>query len=128
MLAMDQALISKHLICSIRIPDNKTAATVWNSEINPDGSFDEICGSVYVPDSDFPGELAVSFGSGSPPLNANYLVIGYDYKNYASIYYCAFGIELAWVNTRSQAPTEDVASLKDTTIMKFRLNFAQSSR
>jgi hypothetical protein len=117
---------------NITIPENKTAATVWNTGINPDGSFDEICGSASVPDPNFPGELAVGFGSRPPPPIANYLVIGYDYDNYASIYNCAFGIELAWVLTRSQAPSEDVASLKNKTIsltiLKSELNFAKSSR
>jgi lipocalin len=109
------AHLSLHNIWNIQLPDNKTAVTVWNTGIDPNGTFSEICGSGTVPDPNFPGELAINFGSG--PVPANYLVIGYDYDNYASVYYCAFGRELAWVLTRSQAPTEDVASLKNNAFL-----------
>jgi hypothetical protein len=41
---------------------------------------------------------------------ANYLLIGTDYTQYASVYSCSAGIQLAFILTRSQTPSLQIVS------------------
>jgi lipocalin len=40
----------------------------------------------------------------------NYLLIGVDYDNYASVYSCSGGITFAWILTRSTKPSSKTVS------------------
>eukprot|EP00095_Tigriopus_kingsejongensis_P008704 maker-scaffold894_size84319-snap-gene-0.10 protein:Tk08704 transcript:maker-scaffold894_size84319-snap-gene-0.10-mRNA-1 annotation:"PREDICTED: uncharacterized protein LOC103307970" len=74
----------------------------------PDGSFGEICGFAYSPDSENPGDLIVEFPQ-SP--KGDYWILGTDYENWASVYACEdiIGIkfEYGWVLTRDPNPAQE---------------------
>jgi lipocalin len=57
-------------MCNIMLPhcftDNRTAVTVWNRGVDPDGEYTEICGKAGpASDAQMPGDLKVSFPTGN---------------------------------------------------------------
>ena len=58
---------------SILLEAGDDPLTVYNTATKADGSFDEIAGTAYVPDPNFPGELLVKFPGGNK-LNLSILL------------------------------------------------------
>ena len=96
--------------------------SVYNSGINPDGSFGDTCGWAQPVTPETPtGELKVYFST--IPEGSAYWVLETDYERYASGYACTnhtldnlgedtkyVRMNSAWILTRERNPTQELVS------------------
>merc|ERR1711937_237 len=78
--------------------------SVHNVATKQNGQLDEIDGSAYVPDPNYPAELKVEF-PGNP--SGDYWILDTDYTNYSVVYACqdflgVIKLEFAWILSREQ--------------------------
>ena len=96
----------------------------YNTDIGPDGAFDEICGWAQPVDPANPtGELEVHF-SGASEAKPDW-VLDTDYDNFASGYQCQNGnVGSAYIRTRVRTPSIETVCLtfKSETVKLFLWN------
>merc|ERR1711874_566849 len=104
------------------------SVSVRNVDVSPSGKYEQICGYAEIPDPSHPGELKVYFPFAPA---GDYWILGTDYENYASVYYCqsllVFKIEFAWVLVRDPNPSEEILEMNSGK-MALKLNLRLSAK